>query len=199
MCLVPWSAIAPLNQGDYNGRITLVENGERFLTPNACAGCLLTGWKAAVGRAERIRASADLPDQAALHPVIRRPAQTSGVRKRLPFSLCINDSTSDLHERRGESFRCPYPQSRSSWARPYWEGNSRKGTSRAIAACTLPSHKSSRTLTGWCLGSISKEARGWIVTSHEFLRVSSLLFFTKPYQRGLLSSGARSSDLYPVM
>ena len=31
----------------------------------------------------------DLPEQAAFHPVSRRPTQTSGVRKRLPFSMCI--------------------------------------------------------------------------------------------------------------
>jgi len=39
-----------------------------------------------------------------------------------------------------------------------------------------------------------------LITSHEFSRVSfSLLFYTKPYQGGLLSSGARASDLYPFM
>jgi len=37
-----------------------------------------------------------------------------------------------------------------------------------------------------------------LITSHEFSRVSSLLFYTKPYQRGLLSNGARASDLYPL-
>ena len=35
----------------------------------------------------------------------------------------------------------------------------------------------------------------WVLIS----RVSSLLFYTKPYQRGLLSTGARASDLYPFM
>jgi len=35
------------------------------------------------------RTPPDLSGQAAFHPVSRRPAQTKGVRKRLPFSLCI--------------------------------------------------------------------------------------------------------------
>ena len=30
-------------QGDYNGGITPVENGRRFLTPLVCVGCLLRG------------------------------------------------------------------------------------------------------------------------------------------------------------
>jgi len=34
----------------------------------------------------RSRTPLDLPEQTAFHPVSRRPAQTSGVRKRLPFS-----------------------------------------------------------------------------------------------------------------
>ena len=65
--------------------ITAVENGGRFLTPLVCAGCLLTGWTAA----ERRRTPPDLPERAVFHPVSRRPAQTSSVRKRLPFSRCI--------------------------------------------------------------------------------------------------------------
>ena len=77
----------------YYGRISPVERGvfsKRFLTPLACStGCRLTGWKAAFSRAERSRTPPDLPEQAAFHPVSRQLAQTSGVRKRLPFSLCI--------------------------------------------------------------------------------------------------------------
>jgi len=38
-----------------------------------------------------------------------------------------------------------------------------------------------------------------LITSHEFSWVSSLHSHTKPYQRGLLSTGARGSDLNPVM
>ena len=30
-----------------------------------------------------------MPEQAAFHPVSRRPAQTSGVRKRLPYSIYV--------------------------------------------------------------------------------------------------------------
>jgi len=76
-------------QGDYNGVTTPVENGRRFLTPLACAGCLLTGWEAAFTWAERCRTPPDLPEQAASNPVSRQPAKTSSVRKRLTFSLCI--------------------------------------------------------------------------------------------------------------
>ena len=36
----------------------------------------------------RSRTVPDLPEQAASQPVGRQPAQTSGVRKRLPFSVC---------------------------------------------------------------------------------------------------------------
>jgi len=70
----------------YNEGIIPVENGKRFLTLLVCACCLLTGWTAAFARAERIRTHPDLPEQAAFHPVRRRPAQISGVRKRLSFS-----------------------------------------------------------------------------------------------------------------
>ena len=38
-----------------------------------------------------------------------------------------------------------------------------------------------------------------LITSHEFSRVSSLHSYTKPPKRGLLSTGARASDLNPVM
>jgi len=38
-----------------------------------------------------------------------------------------------------------------------------------------------------------------LITSHEFPRVSSLHSYTKPYKRGMLSIGARASDLKPVM
>jgi len=38
-----------------------------------------------------------------------------------------------------------------------------------------------------------------LITSHEFPRVSSLHSYTKPYKRGLSSTGARASDLKPVM
>jgi len=69
----------------YNGGTTPVENGRRFLTPLVCAGCLLTGWEAAFAWAERCRTPPDLPEQA----VSTQPAQTSGVRKGLTFSLCI--------------------------------------------------------------------------------------------------------------
>jgi len=73
----------------YNGVTTPLENGRRFLTPLFYAGCLLTGWEAAFARVERCRTPPDLPEQAASHPVSRQSAQTIGVRKRLPFSLCI--------------------------------------------------------------------------------------------------------------
>ena len=43
----------------------------------------------AFARAERSRTLLDLPEQAASNPVSRQPTQTSGVRKRLPFPLCI--------------------------------------------------------------------------------------------------------------
>ena len=58
----------------YNGVITPVENGRRFLTPLVCAGCLLKGWQAAFARAERSRTPLDLPEQAAFHPVSRQSA-----------------------------------------------------------------------------------------------------------------------------
>jgi len=77
-----------VRQGDYDGVTTPVENGRRFLTP-LWAGCLLTGWEAAFSRAERCRTPLDLLELSASHPVSRQSAQTSGVRKRLPFSLCI--------------------------------------------------------------------------------------------------------------
>jgi len=35
------------------------------------------------------RTLSDLSEQAAFHAVSRQPAQTSGVRKRLPFSMCM--------------------------------------------------------------------------------------------------------------
>ena len=38
-----------------------------------------------------------------------------------------------------------------------------------------------------------------LITFHEFSRVSSLLYYTKPYHRGLYNSSARASDVYPVM
>jgi len=38
--------------------------------------------------AERCRTPPDLPEQASFYPVSRQSALTSGVRKRLPFSLC---------------------------------------------------------------------------------------------------------------
>ena len=72
-----------------HGVTTPIKNGRRFLTPLVCAGCLHTGWEAAFSRAERSRTPPDLglPVQAASNPVSRRPAQTSGVRKRLPSSV----------------------------------------------------------------------------------------------------------------
>jgi len=59
----------------------LIENGRRFLTPFVCAGCLLTGWKAAL-------LGPDLPEQAAFHPVSRQLAQTSGKSENVSCSLC---------------------------------------------------------------------------------------------------------------
>ena len=57
--------------------------------PLVCAGCLLTGLEAACsGESGGVRLRSSLPEQAASNPVSRQPAQTSGVRKRLPFSLC---------------------------------------------------------------------------------------------------------------
>ena len=64
--------------------------------PLVCAGFLLTGWKAAFARAERSRTPPDLPEEAAFHPVSGRPAQTSGVRKRLPFSLWARPQVTPL-------------------------------------------------------------------------------------------------------
>jgi len=74
----------------YNGGVTSDvihrENGRRFLTPLLCAGCLFTGWKAACsGKSGGVRPRSARA-KAAFHPVSRHPAQTSGVRKRLPFS-----------------------------------------------------------------------------------------------------------------
>jgi len=73
----------------HNGVTTPIKNVRRFLTPLVCAGCLLTGWEAAFSRAERGRTPPDLHEQAASNPASRQSAQTSGVRKRLPFSPCI--------------------------------------------------------------------------------------------------------------
>jgi len=39
---IPSLARVAGNQGDHNGGITPAENGRRFLTPFACAGCLVT-------------------------------------------------------------------------------------------------------------------------------------------------------------
>jgi len=65
------------------------ENGRRFLTPINCASCLLTGWKAACsGKSGRVRLR-PARAKAAFHPLSRQPAQTSGVWKRLPFSMGV--------------------------------------------------------------------------------------------------------------
>ena len=94
-----------------NGVTTPIKNRKRFLTPLVSAGCLLIGLEAACSgssgevrlrsarakafaRAERSRTPPDPPEQAASNPVIRQPALTSGVRKRLPFSLCIRPEVS---------------------------------------------------------------------------------------------------------
>jgi len=79
--------------GLYNGGVTSglirIENGRRFLTPLVCAGRLLTGWKAACsGKSAGVRLRS-AQARAAFHPVSRQPAQTSGVRKRLPFSTGV--------------------------------------------------------------------------------------------------------------
>jgi len=75
---------------NYNGVVTsdLIhrENGRRFLTPLVRAGCLLTGLEAACsGKSGGVRHRSALA-KASSYPVSRQPAQTSGVRKRLPFS-----------------------------------------------------------------------------------------------------------------
>ena len=91
----------------YNGVITPVENGRRSLTTLVWAGCLLKGWKAAFAQAERCRIHPGLPEHAAFHPASGQPAQTSGVRKRLPFSLCNawSDSTVIESHCQGESVK----------------------------------------------------------------------------------------------
>jgi len=86
------------DQGDSITVESPVENGRRFLTPLVCEGCLLTAWKAAFARTERSRAPPDLLP-VAFYPVSRRPAQTSGVRKRLPFSLRIRPEVTPPLER----------------------------------------------------------------------------------------------------
>jgi len=78
----------------YSGVTTPIKNGRRFLTPLICVDCLLTGWEAVFSRAERSRNPPDLPEQAVSNLVSRQPAKTSGVRKRLPFSLCIRPEVS---------------------------------------------------------------------------------------------------------
>ena len=60
------------------------KTGDVSSTPLVCAGCLLTGGEVAFVKAERSRTLPDLPEQAAFHPVSRRPAQTSVVRKTSP-------------------------------------------------------------------------------------------------------------------
>jgi len=84
---------------------TPTENGRRFLTLLVCAGCLRIARKAAFALARRKRTLPDLPEQAAFHPVRRQSAQTSGVRKCLPFSLCIKpEVTSPLDEYFAKSY-----------------------------------------------------------------------------------------------
>jgi len=60
----------------YNGGVTsgLIhrENGRRFLTPFVCAGCLLTGWKAACSRKSRGVRLHSARAKAAFHPVSRQ-------------------------------------------------------------------------------------------------------------------------------
>jgi len=45
----------------------------------------------------RSRTLVDLPEQAAFHPVSRQLAQLNGVRKGLPFSLCIRPEVIPLY------------------------------------------------------------------------------------------------------
>ena len=67
-------------QGGSNGRdasgLILSGNGRRFLTPLACAGRLLTGWKAVcLGKSGGVRLR-PVRAKAAFHPVSTQPAQT---------------------------------------------------------------------------------------------------------------------------
>jgi len=65
------------------------ENGRRFLTPLVYAGCLLTGLEAACsGKSGGVRPRSARA-KAASNPVSMKPAQTSGVKKRLPFSMAV--------------------------------------------------------------------------------------------------------------
>jgi len=75
--------------GGVTSGVTHRENGRRFMTPLVCAGSLLTGWKAACsGKSGEVRLRSALA-KAASHPVSEQPAQISGVRKRLPFSMGV--------------------------------------------------------------------------------------------------------------
>jgi len=65
------------------------ENARRFLTSHVWAGCLLTVLEAACsGKSGGVR-QRSARAKAASHPVSRQPAQTSGVRKRVPFSTGV--------------------------------------------------------------------------------------------------------------
>ena len=78
-----------LYNGGVTSELTHRENGRRFLTPLICAGCLLTGLEAASsGKSEGVRLRS-ARERAASHPVSRQPAQTSGVKKRLPFLIGV--------------------------------------------------------------------------------------------------------------
>jgi len=91
-----WSLFSLLSvtQGgsSYNGVTSGLihrENGRRFLTPLVCADRLLTGWKAACSGKSGVVRHRPARAKAAFHPVSRQLAQTSGVRKRLPFSTRV--------------------------------------------------------------------------------------------------------------
>ena len=86
-CLIMRIQWGKFSTGCQQGGVTsdLRENGGRFLTPLVCVGCLLAGLKSACSGESGGLGLRSARAKATFHPVRRQPAQTSGVRKHLPF------------------------------------------------------------------------------------------------------------------